>query len=72
MAKLETTAGMPAAFQWVAKYRHLLVPLSFLALLIVLVIPLPPALMDLLISANISLAAVVLVTTIYMLRPLDF
>jgi flagellar biosynthesis protein FlhA len=63
---------MPAAFQWVAKYRHLLVPLSFLALLIVLVIPLPPALMDLLISANISLAAVVLVTTIYMLRPLDF
>jgi flagellar biosynthesis protein FlhA len=63
---------MPAAFQWVAKYRHLLVPLSFLALLVVLVIPLPPPLMDLLISANISLAAVVLVTTIYMLRPLDF
>jgi flagellar biosynthesis protein FlhA len=72
MARRELTAGMPVAFQWVARYRHLLVPLSFLALLIVLVVPLPPALMDLLISANISLAAVVLVTTIYMLRPLDF
>jgi flagellar biosynthesis protein FlhA len=72
MAKIENTAGVPAAFRWVAAHRHLLVPLSFLALLIVLVIPLPPAVMDLLISANISLAAVILVTTIYMLRPLDF
>jgi flagellar biosynthesis protein FlhA len=72
MAKLDTTAGMPAAFRWAARYRHLLVPLSFLSLLIVLVVPLPPPVMDLLISANISLAVVVLLTTIYMLRPLDF
>jgi flagellar biosynthesis protein FlhA len=72
MAKRATTAEIPAAFLWVARYRHLLVPLSFLAMLIVLVVPLPPPVMDLLISANISLAAVVLVTTIYMLRPLDF
>jgi flagellar biosynthesis protein FlhA len=72
MAKIETTAELPAAFRLVARYRHLLVPVSFLALLIVLVIPLPPAVMDLLISANISLAAVIMVTTIYMLRPLDF
>ncbi len=63
---------MPAAFQLVAKYRHLIVPISFLALLVVLVVPLPPAVMDILISGNISLAVVVLMTTIYMLRPLDF
>ncbi len=72
MATTPTMTGMPAAFQWVARYRHLLVPLSFLALIIVLVVPLPPAIMDLLISANISLAVVILLTTIYMLRPLDF
>lgn len=59
-------------FQWVAKYRHLLVPVSFLMLIVVLVVPLPPAMMDILISANISLAAVILLTTIYMGRPLDF
>jgi len=63
---------MPVLFEWVGRYRHLLVPLSFLMLIIVLVIPLPPVLMDLLISANISLAAVVMLTTIYMGRPLDF
>ncbi|MCP3905452.1 MAG: flagellar biosynthesis protein FlhA [Planctomycetes bacterium] len=56
----------------VAKYRHLLVPLSFITLIVVLVVPLPPPVLDVLISANISLAAVVLLTTIYMGRPLEF
>ncbi len=68
----ELTPGMSVVFQWVARFRHLLVPVSFLALLAVLVVPLPPAIMDLLISANISLAVVILLTTIYTLRPLDF
>ena len=72
MATRPQLTQMPRVFDWVARYRHLLVPLSFLALLIVLLIPLPPPVMDLMISANIALAAVVLMTTIYMLRPLDF
>jgi flagellar biosynthesis protein FlhA len=38
----------------------------------VILVPLPPMLMDLLISVNISLAIVVLLTTIYMTKPLDF
>jgi flagellar biosynthesis protein FlhA len=63
---------LPAPVLWIARHRHLLVPLSFLALLIVLVVPLPTPVMDVLISANISLAAVVMLTTIYMQRPLDF
>ena len=41
---MATTPTMPGPFHWALKYRHLLVPLSFLALLIVLVVPLPPAL----------------------------
>ncbi len=64
--------GMPAAFQWVVRFRHLIVPLAFLAMLMVLVVPMPPAIMDLLISANISLAVVILLTTLYTVRPLDF
>ncbi len=66
------TPGLPAIFYWVAKYRNLLVPLSFLGMIIVLVIPLAPPVMDILLSANISLAVVVLLSTIYMRRPLDF
>ena len=64
--------GIPRIFTLAARHRHLLVPLSFLALIVVLVIPLPPIMMDILISANISLASVILLTTIYMNRSLEF
>ncbi|MCH7572494.1 MAG: FHIPEP family type III secretion protein, partial [Planctomycetes bacterium] len=63
---------MPAVFVWVGKHQHLLVPVSFLSMIVVLVVPLPTAVMDILLSANISLAAVILLTTIYIGRPLDF
>jgi flagellar biosynthesis protein FlhA len=72
MAKAPAIPALPGAFAVIARHRHLLVPLSFLLLIFVLVVPLPPAVMDILLCANISLAAVVLVTTIYMTRPLDF
>ncbi|MBX3357235.1 MAG: flagellar biosynthesis protein FlhA [Phycisphaeraceae bacterium] len=56
----------------VNRYRGLLVPLAFMSLLVVILVPLPPWLMDILISANISLAVIVLLTTIHMQEPLDF
>ncbi len=60
---------------WIYKlreYRGLIVPVGFVSLLAVILVPLPPMVMDLLISANISLAVVILLTTIYMDKPLDF
>ena len=65
-------SNMPPLLHMIAKWRDLLVPVGFLALIGVLVIPLHPALLDVLICANISLAAIVLLTTIQMRRPLDF
>ncbi len=56
----------------VACRRHLLVPGLMLSLVAVLVVPLPPAMLDVLLAANISLAAVILLTTIYTKSPLDF
>lgn len=61
-----------SAFRAVARHRHLLVPVAVLSMLIVLIVPIPPLLMDILISANIAIAAIILMTTIYMSRPLDF
>ncbi|MEM0915356.1 MAG: flagellar biosynthesis protein FlhA [Planctomycetota bacterium] len=52
--------------------RTLLVPIAFIALLGVIVVPMPPAVMDILLSANLALAAVILLTTIYVTSPLDF
>ncbi len=67
-----TSDGVPAIFHTVAKYSHLIVPVSFLGLVGVLVVPLPAAILDLLICFNIAIAAIVLMTTIYMRKPLDF
>ena len=64
--------GLPAIFHIIARYRHLIVPLSFLGLVGVLVVPLPSAILDLLICLNIAISAIVLMTTIYMRKPLDF
>lgn len=47
-------------------------PLFILAALAMVVLPLPPMLLDVLFSFNIALALVVLLVTIYSLRPLDF
>jgi flagellar biosynthesis protein FlhA len=65
-------AGIPRIFHVVAKYSHLIVPLSFLGLVGVLVVPLPSMVLDLLICVNIAIAAIVLMTTIYMRKPLEF
>ena len=56
----------------IIKRKHFLVPTFLLGLVAVLVIPLPPALLDIFLAANISLAAVILLTTVYTKSPLDF
>ena len=73
-------AGVPAAPApvlpaWAIKltrYRGLIVPVGFVLLLGVLLVPMPPAVMDVLIALNISLSMIILLTTIYMGHPLDF
>ena len=47
-------------------------PLMVLALLSMVVLPLPPIALDMLFTFNIALALVVLLVTVYALRPLDF
>ncbi|MBC7833697.1 MAG: flagellar biosynthesis protein FlhA [Phycisphaerales bacterium] len=54
------------------KYRGLVVPIGFIFLLVVILVPLPTWVMDILICGNISMAVLILLTTIYMREPLDF
>ncbi|MCH2162098.1 MAG: flagellar biosynthesis protein FlhA, partial [Phycisphaerales bacterium] len=63
---------LPSFLYRIAEYRHFFVPVGFLMLIGVLVVPLPTMVLDVLISANIALAAIVMLTTIYMRRPLEF
>ncbi|MEX0886478.1 MAG: flagellar biosynthesis protein FlhA [Phycisphaeraceae bacterium] len=62
----------PAWAERARRYRSLLLPIVCIGLLGVIVVPMPPAVMDVLIAANLALAAVILLTTLFVESPLDF
>ncbi|MBX9791424.1 MAG: flagellar biosynthesis protein FlhA [Pirellulales bacterium] len=51
---------------------ELLLPVAVVASILVILVPLPPALMDVLLAANISISIITLLTVIYVLTPLEF
>ena len=57
-----------------AAYRHrgLILPVGAILLVLVMLVPLPPVLIDVLLVANIALAAMILLTAIYVSSPLEF
>lgn len=68
-------AGNISIPQWVLKVnenRALLVPIAMISLLGVIIVPLPPIIIDLMLTANLALAALILLTTIFVDSPLDF
>ena len=72
MATSPTPISVPG---WVLKLnenRALLVPMGLVSLLAVIIVPLPPIIIDLLLTANLALAALILLTTIFVESPLDF
>ena len=46
--------------------------MALIASVLVIMVPLPPALLDVLLAANITLSVIVLLTTIYVRTPLEF
>lgn len=66
------SAGGAAAVWRAAVSPGMAVPAGVLGILVALVVPLPPWLLDILISANIALSTVVLLVSIYIRRPADF
>ena len=58
--------------QTLLRYRELVLPIGIIACLVVILVPLPTALMDLLLASNIAIGVVVLLTTIYVKTPLEF
>lgn len=56
----------------VARYSDILVPVAVVTIVIMMIIPLPPFLLDLLLTMNITIALVVVMVTIYMNEPLQF
>ncbi|HYE62863.1 MAG TPA: flagellar biosynthesis protein FlhA [Phycisphaerales bacterium] len=74
MAALTATNNnlFPAWLLKIKEYRGYIVPVGFVAMMAVLLVPMPPVMMDVLIALNIALSLVILLTTLYMSHPLDF
>ncbi len=60
---------MPAI---VSRYGDLLVPAAVIMMVVMMVIPLPPVVLDLLLAFNLTLALVVLLVTMFTSEPLQF
>ncbi|NPV53677.1 MAG: flagellar biosynthesis protein FlhA [Firmicutes bacterium] len=55
-----------------AKYSDILVAVAIVAILVMMIIPMPTMVLDVLLTLNITGALVILLVTLYALEPLDF
>jgi flagellar biosynthesis protein FlhA len=55
-----------------SRAQDLILPLGMITSILVIIVPMPPALMDVLLAANITVAVIVLLTTILVRTPLEF
>jgi len=59
-------------FQRIGKQPDILLAISVLAVLLVMMVPLPTWLMDVMLAANITAGILILLTSLYVLKPLEF
>jgi len=55
-----------------ARIQDLILPVGIIASVLVIMVPLPAGLMDVLLAANITVAVIMLLTTVYVRTPLEF
>ncbi len=55
-----------------SRWQDLVLPVSLIASVLVIIVPLPAAILDILLATNITLSVVVLLTTVYVRTPLEF
>ncbi len=70
---MSTTRDLAAPLATTAqRLRSLIVPATAAAMLFVVLVPMHPVVMDVLLAANIALAGVIFLTTIFIATPLEF
>lgn len=70
MAHTHVTAPLPAAARF--RSRDLLVPAGIVGIVFLMIIPVPPFLLDIFLSLSMTVSIVVLLVSVYMVRPLEF
>ncbi|MGA2880399.1 MAG: flagellar biosynthesis protein FlhA [Bryobacteraceae bacterium] len=72
VAKTAAAAGAPAPQRLGANWREFAIPIAVLGIVLAMIAPLPPFLLDILISANITLSVIVLLVSLYITKPVEF
>ncbi len=72
VAKTAAIGGPPAPKRLGANWREFAIPIAVLGIVLAMIAPLPPFLLDILISANITLSVIVLLVSLYITRPVEF
>lgn len=57
---------------YLVRLQNLVLPVALIGSLLVILIPLPPFIMDCLLAINITLSVIILLTTIYVKTPMEF
>jgi flagellar biosynthesis protein FlhA len=70
--EIAQASNVPGRFQLFVKNTDVMMGIAAMCILMVMIIPLPPVLLDLLLSFNITFAVVILLVGMYVLRPLEF
>ncbi len=69
---MASPGGMAQFLTPFARLRDLIFPIGIITSVLVILVPLPTPMMDLLLAGNITLAVIILLTTIYVRTPLEF
>src|SRR5437016_8286081 len=69
---MATAVAPNPIYAWLHANRGMVLPAGVISLLMVILVPLPPAVLDFLLIVNITLSVIVMVTTIYVQSPLEF
>jgi len=69
---VDTLPTVEKVTRLLVRLRGVLLPAAAVGLILIIFVPLPPILLDVLLAANIALSAVILLTTIHVASPLEF
>ena len=56
----------------IGRWQDLILPVGIICSVLVIMVPMPAALMDVMLAGNITVAVIILLTTIYVRTPLEF
>jgi flagellar biosynthesis protein FlhA len=72
VGKTAAAPGAAASPRLGANWREFAIPIAVLGIVLAMIAPLPPFLLDVLISANITLSVIVLLVSLYITKPVEF